>query len=99
VYHAGDPCLHRRNLLSYLRQASAGVEWTTSVCTGALLLGVAGLLEGKPATTHLAVPERVSRVRCEAGCGALGGGLSADHPRRGRGRFDMALYLVGRNRG
>jgi transcriptional regulator GlxA family with amidase domain len=27
-------------------------EWTTSVCTGALLLGAAGLLNGLPATTH-----------------------------------------------
>jgi putative intracellular protease/amidase len=27
-------------------------QWTTSVCTGALLLGAAGLLNGPPATTH-----------------------------------------------
>lgn len=37
---------------SYLRKAADTATWTTSVCTGALLLGDAGLLEGKRATTH-----------------------------------------------
>ncbi|NGO74847.1 DJ-1/PfpI family protein [Streptomyces sp. YC504] len=37
---------------NWLRQVDAGTTWTTSVCTGSLLLGAAGLLEGRRATTH-----------------------------------------------
>jgi len=39
-------------LLDWLRHAHAGSAWTTSVCTGALLLAAAGLLDGLRATTH-----------------------------------------------
>ncbi|MCG8441298.1 MAG: DJ-1/PfpI family protein [Caulobacterales bacterium] len=39
---------------AYLREAAAGAHYVTSVCTGALLLGAAGLLQGKRATTHWA---------------------------------------------
>lgn len=39
-------------LLDWVRQQAARVELTTSVCTGALMLGKAGLLEGLAATTH-----------------------------------------------
>lgn len=38
----------------WVRSVSAGATWTTSVCTGSLILGAAGLLEGKRATTHWA---------------------------------------------
>ncbi|WP_199546091.1 DJ-1/PfpI family protein [Streptomyces sp. N35] len=37
---------------NWLRQVDAGTTWTTSVCTGSLLLGAAGLLEGRRATSH-----------------------------------------------
>ena len=39
-------------VIDWLRTADETSQWTTSVCTGALLLGAAGLLEGKRATTH-----------------------------------------------
>ncbi len=39
-------------LLKWIAARAAQVESLTSVCTGALLLGQAGLLEGKRATTH-----------------------------------------------
>lgn len=39
-------------LLAWLRHAHAHSTWTTSVCTGALLLAAAGLLDGLRATTH-----------------------------------------------
>jgi putative intracellular protease/amidase len=41
-------------LLEWIRAIDAGSTWTTSVCTGSLLLGAAGLLAGKKATTHWA---------------------------------------------
>ncbi|WP_349260453.1 DJ-1/PfpI family protein [Baekduia sp.] len=38
--------------LDWLRAIDATTTWTTSVCTGSLLLGAAGLLEGLRATSH-----------------------------------------------
>lgn len=39
-------------VLAWLRERAAEAELLLSVCTGALVLGAAGLLAGKPATTH-----------------------------------------------
>ena len=39
-------------VLSFVRTQAAGARFVTSVCTGSLVLGAAGLLEGKRATTH-----------------------------------------------
>jgi len=39
-------------LLAWLRQRAAEAELVTSVCTGSMLLGAAGLLDGRRATTH-----------------------------------------------
>jgi transcriptional regulator GlxA family with amidase domain len=39
-------------LLGWLRTAHETSTWTTSVCTGSLLLGAAGLLDGLRATSH-----------------------------------------------
>jgi transcriptional regulator GlxA family with amidase domain len=39
-------------VLNWIRSAHASTRWTTSVCTGALLLGAAGILRGVRATTH-----------------------------------------------
>jgi len=41
-------------VLSFLREKGASAKWVTSVCTGSLLLGAAGLLRGYQATTHWA---------------------------------------------
>lgn len=41
-------------VLSFLRRQSLQAKYVTSVCTGSLLLGAAGLLEGYEATTHWA---------------------------------------------
>ena len=40
--------------LAWLRRAAEEATWVTSVCTGALVLGAAGLLQGYRATTHWA---------------------------------------------
>jgi transcriptional regulator GlxA family with amidase domain len=67
------PLLDHEPLLTWLRQAHETATWTTSVCTGALLLAAAGMLDGVPATTHwlardmlaalgaVPVPDRVVR--------------------------------------
>lgn len=41
-------------VIAFLKDKGANAKWITSVCTGALLLGAAGLLEGYKATTHWA---------------------------------------------
>ena len=44
--------LDDERLIGWIRQAHETSEWTTSVCTGSLLLGAAGILEGLDATCH-----------------------------------------------
>ena len=44
--------MNNERLLAWIASRSREVETLTSVCTGALLLGKAGLLDGKRATTH-----------------------------------------------
>jgi len=46
--------LHDQQALDWLRAAASAARQVTSVCTGALLLARAGLLEGRRATTHWA---------------------------------------------
>ena len=41
-----------RAVMDWVRSAAADAEWITSVCTGSLLLGAAGLLRGYRATCH-----------------------------------------------
>ena len=43
---------HDERVLEWVRQAHAGSRFTTSVCTGSVVLGAAGLLQGLSATTH-----------------------------------------------
>src|SRR5262249_56950039 len=44
--------LEHRDLIEWVRSAHETSQWTTSVCTGSLFLGAAGLLNGLRATTH-----------------------------------------------
>jgi len=44
--------LRDQRILDWVRAVHASSRWTTSVCTGALILGAAGLLRGLRATTH-----------------------------------------------
>lgn len=46
------PALSDRRLIDFVRDQASGAQWITSVCTGAFILGRAGLLKGKRATTH-----------------------------------------------
>ncbi|MDX6538678.1 MAG: cyclohexyl-isocyanide hydratase [Gaiellales bacterium] len=57
-----DPSAEMRDeaVLSWLRQQGGGAEYVTSVCTGALILAEAGLLDGYKATTHWAHKEHLA---------------------------------------
>jgi putative intracellular protease/amidase len=47
-----DAVLDDERLVGWIRRAHETSEWTTSVCTGSLLLGAAGVLDGLEATSH-----------------------------------------------
>lgn len=47
-----DDVLDDERLVGWIRRAHETSEWTTSVCTGSLLLGAAGVLVGLDATSH-----------------------------------------------
>jgi transcriptional regulator GlxA family with amidase domain len=83
-----------KHTLDWIKAADKTSTWTTSVCTGALILGAAGLLKGLAATTHWnalsnlaqydATP--VSNRVVHKGKIITGGGVSAG--------IDTALYLA-----
>jgi putative intracellular protease/amidase len=52
--------------LEWLRAVHEQSTWTTSVCTGSLLLGAAGLLAGRRATSHWLALEELSALGAEA---------------------------------
>ncbi len=47
-----DDMVNDEEMLDFLRRQAAGAKYVTSVCTGSLVLGAAGLLKGYRATTH-----------------------------------------------
>jgi transcriptional regulator GlxA family with amidase domain len=59
------PLMRDPEVLEWLRGAHESSTWTTSVCTGALVLGAAGILDGKCATTHWAFLDRLSELGAE----------------------------------
>jgi len=77
--------LEDEEFISQIRRLALGSRYVTSVCTGSLLLGAAGLLKGKRATSHWAwldalpvfgaIPERARVVR--DGNVITGGGVTA----------------------
>jgi len=93
------PLLEDEEVLSWVREISSQARWTTSVCTGSLVLGAAGLLEGRRATGHWLQleplrdygAEPVNERFVEDGDVITAAGVSAG--------IDMALYLVGREAG
>jgi transcriptional regulator GlxA family with amidase domain len=59
------PLMQDSEVLEWLRSAHRSSTWTTSVCTGALVLGAAGILDGKRATTHWAFLDHLSELGAE----------------------------------
>jgi cyclohexyl-isocyanide hydratase len=90
-----DALMEDPETLAFIRHQASTAQYVTSVCTGALVLGAAGLLKGRRATTHWAshslleqfgaipVKERVVRD----GNLMTGGGVTAG--------IDFALTLIG----
>jgi transcriptional regulator GlxA family with amidase domain len=83
-------------LLAWLRKVHETSVWTTSVCTGALILGAAGILKGLPATTHwykmgvlkiLGAKPRPDERIVRSGKIVTAAGVSAG--------IDLALWLCG----
>jgi transcriptional regulator GlxA family with amidase domain len=93
------PLMEDEAVLSWLRLIDEGTKWTTSVCTGSLVLGAAGLLEGRRATSHWAFLEQLRAFGAdpvggryvEDGKVVTAAGVSAG--------IDMALHLVGQEVG
>jgi transcriptional regulator GlxA family with amidase domain len=80
--------------LAWLRKIDATTKWTTSVCTGSLLLGAAGLLEGRRATTNWLELEQLRELGAEPVGGRFvedGKVLTAAGVTAG---IDMAIHLV-----
>ncbi|MEU5537915.1 DJ-1/PfpI family protein [Streptomyces sp. NPDC020362] len=83
-------------LLDWLRAVDATTTWTTSVCSGSLLLAAAGLLEGRRATSHWAALHVLEQFGAEPtgervvtdGKYVTAAGVSSG--------IDMGLTLVGR---
>jgi putative intracellular protease/amidase len=48
-------------MIEWVRAIHTTTQWTTSVCTGALILGAAGILRGLDATTHWSARELLRR--------------------------------------
>ena len=86
-------------VLDWLRSAHHSSRWTTSVCTGSLVLGAAGILDGVKATSHWAFVDRLSAFGArptgervvQDGKVVTAAGVSAG--------IDMALTLLQREEG
>jgi transcriptional regulator GlxA family with amidase domain len=96
VIPGGDPTgpMGDKDVLAWVRHLHGKTKWTTSVCTGSLILGAAGLLKGVQATTYwnnlenlkMFGAEPVSKRFVRQGKVITAAGVSAG--------IDMALSLV-----
>ena len=97
--HGVTEALSGDQMIEFIRSAASRARWVTSVCTGAFLLGRAGLLEGRRATTHWAYAHLLPLVGAthqpgrvvEDGNVITAGGVTAG--------IDFALTLVAREAG
>ena len=90
-----NPLLNDEETLDFVRRQASGARYVTSVCTGSLVLGAAGLLRGKRATTHWMSLPMLSAFGCEPVAERVvvdrgtitGGGVTAG--------IDFALTIAG----
>ena len=88
--------LEESGLVDWIRTAHETTTWSTSVCTGSLLLAAAGVLDGVDATTHWLARDELRKLGAvpveervvERGKVITAAGVSAG--------IDMALVLVAR---
>jgi len=88
------PLMEDEETLAFIKAQAAQARYVTSVCTGSLVLGAAGLLKGKRATTHWAYHELLAPLGAIAvkdrvvrdGNLLTGGGITAG--------IDFALTLA-----
>jgi transcriptional regulator GlxA family with amidase domain len=88
------PLMHDEEVLGWLRDVDRRTKWTTSVCTGSLLLGAAGLLAGKRATSNWLLLDVLRRFGADPVGGRFvedGKVITAAGVTAG---IDMALHLV-----
>jgi cyclohexyl-isocyanide hydratase len=86
-------------VLDFLAQQGKAARYVTSVCSGSLVLGAAGLLRGYRATSHWAVKDVLKTLGAEPAPGRIvedrnritAGGVTAG--------IDFGLYLAGKLRG
>jgi transcriptional regulator GlxA family with amidase domain len=101
VVPGGDPTaqINDKETLQWIRSLHEKTRWTTSVCTGSLILGAAGLLKGLQATTYWSSidllkmfgAEPVAKRFVRQGKIITAAGVSAG--------IDMALSLVALDQG
>jgi transcriptional regulator GlxA family with amidase domain len=89
-----DSVLNDQDILNWIRNAQKTSTWTVSVCSGAILLGAAGLLVNRKATTHWNRKEQLAKYGAivqneryvKDGKILTSAGVSAG--------IDMSLYLL-----
>lgn len=89
-----DNVLSNKEILDWIQKIDSKTKWTTSICSGSLLLAEAGLLNNKDCTTHWRRKEQSSKYNVKIkneryvqdGKIITSAGVSAG--------IDMALYLV-----
>jgi transcriptional regulator GlxA family with amidase domain len=100
VYPGGRgtrPQIDDEELLGWIRRTADGGALMASVCTGALVFAAAGLLDGRPATTHWSTLDALARlgtdveVRADDRFVDTGAVITAAGVSAG---IDMALHLI-----
>jgi cyclohexyl-isocyanide hydratase len=89
-----DAMVNDEEMLAFLKKQAEGAKYVTSVCTGSLVLGAAGLLKGYRATTHWSAMDNLAPLGaiptktrvCVDRNRVTGGGVTAG--------IDFALTLV-----
>jgi cyclohexyl-isocyanide hydratase len=77
------PAMDDEALIAFVAKAAKTAKYITSVCTGSLILGAAGLLKGKRATSHWASLDQLKLLGAITGAGVTSG-------------IDFALVLTAR---